>query len=51
MTKDRLWLTTYCVVMVLGLYVAVASFCHAIRNPELTQTQVFLDFWKAMTWN
>jgi magnesium-transporting ATPase (P-type) len=33
------------------LYVAVAYIAYALSHPKLTYTQVFLDFWNAVTWN
>lgn len=32
------------------LYVAIALMAHAMRHPDLTETQRFLAFWDAMLW-
>ena len=32
------------------LYVPISLFAYALRNPELTQTQVLLGIWNALCW-
>lgn len=36
--------------IVLLSYVGIAFMAHALRHPEMTETQRFLDFWNALLW-
>ena len=38
------------IVALVSIYVMVSWLAFSIRNPDMTQTRVFLNFWKAMTW-
>ena len=32
------------------VYICCSYFAYALLHPSLTQTEVFLDFWKVVTW-
>lgn len=48
MTERRHWWRW--LIVVACAYVFIASAAHAIRNPELTETQRFLHLVDAMLW-
>lgn len=43
------WMST--IVAIAVGYCSVSVLVYAISNPELTSTQVLLNFWRAVTWN
>jgi hypothetical protein len=48
--KRWMWLVIYILFWMIFTYIAIASNVFRFRNPELTETQLFLKLPDAMLW-
>lgn len=49
--RPRTWVWFFrWALAILVAYIGIAFMAHALRHPEMTETQRFLDFWSALLW-
>jgi len=49
--KDNLKLAGWIFLFLIMIYIICSINYYRFSNPDLTQTELVLDFWKAITWD